>query len=287
MKFEIGAMSVGDILDRGLKILFARLPTLYAISFITLAPFLAYQLIAVPLIQTDPGTPPTPEQLLLTLVVSLGTLVLLVLLPPIGNAAILHVIGKEFVDERIGIGEAFSFALRRFWSLLGTSVLYGLIWTAGLCAGLVPGFLVAVVYGLYAQIVVMEGLGGMPSLHRSQALVKGFGWRLFFVYFLLIVVLLVVQYVLAGVLEVVLPAYGRIQTPLGMLPGGPVIHFGNFVLDNSIVFLVNIFLQVYLTVCTTLVYFDLRIRKEGFDLELAVRKEPAGEGQELKEPGVS
>jgi hypothetical protein len=287
MKFEIGAMSVGDILDRGLKILFARLPTLYSISFITLAPLLVYQLIALPIIQTDPGAPPTPEKLLLTLAVSLGTLLLLIILPPIGNAAILHVIGKEFVDERIGIGEAFSFSLGRFWSLLGTSMLYGLIFTAGLCSCCVPGFIVAVFYGLYAQIVVMEGIGGMPSLNRSKMLVTGFGWRLFFVYFLLMVVLMAVNYLLAGILEAVFPAYGRIQTPLGMLPGGPVINFGFFVLDNVIVFLVSIFLQVYLAVCTTLVYLDLRIRKEGFDLELAARKEANEEGLEPQEPGLS
>src|SRR5262249_22357332 len=44
MKFRIGEMTVGDILDRGLKLLFSRLGTFYTINLIVLLPVLAFQL---------------------------------------------------------------------------------------------------------------------------------------------------------------------------------------------------------------------------------------------------
>lgn len=38
MRFQIGAMTVGDILDRGLKMLLLKLGTFYVINLIVLAP---------------------------------------------------------------------------------------------------------------------------------------------------------------------------------------------------------------------------------------------------------
>ena len=34
MRFPLGEMTVGDILDRGLKLLFARLPVFYAVNLL-------------------------------------------------------------------------------------------------------------------------------------------------------------------------------------------------------------------------------------------------------------
>ena len=39
MKFPIGAMTVGDVLDRGIKLLLARLPAYYLIDLIVAWPF--------------------------------------------------------------------------------------------------------------------------------------------------------------------------------------------------------------------------------------------------------
>src|SRR5207249_3639364 len=73
---------------------------------------------------------------------SLGVLVLSLILTPIGTAAILHVIGQEFIDQRVGLGEALSFALGRFGSLLGTSILYGLLSVVGVLVCCVGQFFV-------------------------------------------------------------------------------------------------------------------------------------------------
>jgi hypothetical protein len=39
--------------------------------------------------------------------------------------------------------------------------------------------------------------------------------------------------------------------------------------------LLNFLVQTYGAICFTLLYFDLRIRKEGYDLELAARQQAA------------
>jgi hypothetical protein len=269
MKFEIGAMSVGDILDRGLKIFWARLPTFYAINLIVMTPVLAYQL-ATPffLLGGDSG-PPSPEMMLAFMLSSLGMLLLALILVPIGAAASLHVIGQEFIDERVGVAEAFRFALRRFAPLLGVSILVGLILFVGLIACVIPYFVFLTWYAFASQVVVMEGRGGMGALNRSKDLGNGFYWRVFGVLALLFVLSLVV-----GMINNIL---NQVFQPLEVVPSntGPrfvLRSYGLYVVAQAVNFLLTVAVQSYSAVCTTLLYFDLRIRKEGFDLELAARQ---------------
>jgi hypothetical protein len=51
-----------------------------------------------------------------------------------------------------------------------------------------------------------------------------------------------------------------------------VPHLSNAAINGIVDQLVNILLGSYVAICMTLLYFDLRIRKEGFDLELAARE---------------
>src|SRR5262249_19813357 len=95
MRFQIGAMSVGDILDRGLKLLMSRLGTFYTINLIFLGPLILVQLI-LPLAN-------------LPIIMALSALILLLLaliLQPVASAAQLYVVAQDFVDHRVGVGEA-------------------------------------------------------------------------------------------------------------------------------------------------------------------------------------
>jgi hypothetical protein len=140
MGFNIGAMTVGDILDRGLKIFLARLPTFYTIYLIMLGPLLLYQLAMPAFIFGSASGDAGPEMALVFAGGSLGALLLFLILVPLGQAASLYVIGQEFIDKRVGIGEAFRFAFKRFLSLLGVSILFGLVLFAGLILCVVPYF---------------------------------------------------------------------------------------------------------------------------------------------------
>src|SRR5262249_38183014 len=140
MKFEIGQMTVGDILDRGLKILFARLGTFYVINLIVLTPLLLYQVVSPSLLQSaaSQGGAAAAFPLMFGL---LFVLVLTVVLAYIGEAACLHVIGQEFIGEKVTVGAALGFAMQRFGTLFGVSLLVGLLVGVGGCMCIVPGFL--------------------------------------------------------------------------------------------------------------------------------------------------
>jgi hypothetical protein len=276
MKFAIGAMSVGDILDRSLKILLARLPTFYLIDLIVLSPMIAVQL-AAPFVgeALAGGGDPGLAQVSALLVGQLFALILMLILGPIGQAATLHVITGEFLDRPASLGSAFSFALGRFLPLLGTSILFGLAVGFGFVACIVPCFFFWVWFIFSPQVVVVENRAGADALGRSKSLGEGFGGRIFGMIAIFFALLIVVN-ILVGILGILLPPQEVVPVDIpGTTARGSkiVFNYTNHIINTLVGLLVSILVQAYQAVCVTLLYFDLRIRKEGYDLELAAQQE--------------
>ncbi len=263
MRFQIGAMSAGDILDRGMKLLLARLPSFFFITFIVELPLLIYQV----------GTPALARRH--AAVGFLGGLTGFILaslvLVPMGTAVILYVIWQEFVGRRVGLGEAFRMGLARFWSLLAGSITFGLVLFAGCCMLCFPFFIFLSWFYLYSQVIVVEGLGPIAALDRSRALTEGYRLRLLGILLLLQIIGFILQVALSVVLQHFFPLEYVNVPHIGLQP----VFSANLVIIQLLLFPVTIVVAAYTSVCMTLLYFDIRIRKEGFDLEMAAQQKPA------------
>jgi len=266
MKFPIGAMSVGDILDRGQKLLFARFPVLFFAALLIQLPLIALQLV-VPYI--------TPSNAAGVVLLTFGVLVLyMLILTPIVRAISLRVVMQEYVDQPVTFGEAFSSSLARFGPLLGSVILYGVLVFLSFFACVIPSIYLSIAWAFVAQVVVLEGLGGMDALNRSKQLVAGHWWRVFGVLFLIGVVTAVISNLVQYAVGAALPPYDQVPGPFGR----PIItnfRFGNYAVGILAMQIAQVFFAAYSAVCVTLLYLDLRIRKEGFDLEIEAQKQAA------------
>ncbi len=259
MDINIGEMSLGDIIARGVQLFFKRLPYFFAIELIVLSPTLILQL-ALP-----------------DLAINQIGLLLLVLLPmvvlgPIGSAAMLRLIVQEYLDGTVNLGEAFQFALGRFLPLLGTGILGGILITLGYFACCIPGIYLAVIWSMMSQVVVVENLSGMDALNRSKALTENYFWRVFGLILLLGLCLGLAGGVINIVLAVALP---HVEIDPGMpnpLMPARVSNYANYAVVHLVSTLVQILVQTLSAVCVTLLYFDLRHRKEGYDPQMEFAK---------------
>jgi hypothetical protein len=264
MKFQLGAMSVGDILDRGLKILFSRLGTFFAIDLILLLPLLAVELALPWIVEGNPN----PYVVLASIPV---VLFLMIVLGAVAGGAVIQVIAKAYVDEPVSAGSAISFAFSRAGALIGTSILVGLIIMIGLFLCIVPGIIFALMYAVASQVVMLEGLSGGGAMSRSAELTSGFRGRIFGVLFL---VGLFTALITGGIqlgLGIAFPPGGPVQTAAGTVMQ-PYNH-PNYEINQLGAFVAQVLLGAYQAICLTLLYFDLRVRKEGFDLEVAARQQ--------------
>lgn len=189
--------------------------------------------------------------------VNLGYWLVAIIMNSIGVAATTSIISEAYLGRRMSAGEALRRAMPLIWPLLVVSLLSSLLIGIGFMLLIVPG--VILLSGLLLSSVAMvveHPPRATTAMARSWELSKGHKGQVFgtvLVAFLLLLVPRVAVGVIWGLA-------GGSRTAL--LP----------VVVSSIL---EVAVYPYLYTVITLVYYDLRIRKEGFDLDLLAQASEA------------
>jgi hypothetical protein len=190
-----------------------------------------------------------------TSVGSLGSL-LSVLALPLLTAALATAAAGCYLGTPITPGQAWRRTMRRFWAVLGLGLLRVLIIGTGLFVFMVPGIFLYIRLLVAPVALVVEGAGPVTALERSWRLTGGHWWRTCGVE------------VLKGV--VAWFGYVLIETPAFLL--GIVAGRLGWLFVGVGGSLIQVFVFPFLVTVTAVAYFDLRIRKEAFDLALAAQR---------------
>ncbi|MFB9376609.1 glycerophosphoryl diester phosphodiesterase membrane domain-containing protein [Kineococcus gynurae] len=214
------------------------------------------------------------------------------------NGLLILAVSRAVLGQSIGVGEVWRLTRRRLLALVGLSLVVGTVPTlvgivtlapgiavlvlggdsgAGLATGiglvvlgllgwLVVGVWLWVRWGLAAPALLLEKLGVGGALRRSAALVRGSFWR---VLGILLLTAVVVYFVIMAV-SLPFSLLGSLFTGLDM--SGAVPSSGAFFLQTltaTVGSIIGTTLAMPFAAATTaLVYIDLRIRREGLDVEL-------------------
>ena len=162
--------------------------------------------------------------------------------------ALIHAVSEQHLRQTVSIGRAYRFAWRRLVVL--TAVLI-LIFLPGLLVTMLSrsnaffsiGFFLViylVVRWTFAlQIALLEGLGPIDALSSSSDLVHGNWWRVLGILSVLFMIVLIIFYAASYLTTTPL-----LVTMILAILAAPISFIG-----------------------TTLIYYDLRVRKEGYNLE--------------------
>ena len=228
-------MSFGEILDMGFRILknhFVLLAGLGAILYVPLS--LAVEL------TTKPGEVIDPVAAL-TILLPLSLVWLIA--QPVVMVAITHAIGESYLSRSVAFGGALRFALSILLPLLGTWILSSIIIVVGFVLLIVPGVILALMFTLLTPIMVTEKIFGFAAMERSWNLMKGNMLRA--------LGLLVVTGILSSVLTAGVDLVAGFVPFVGSVVAGIVQGAAN----------------AFGTAALVVLYFDIRCRKEAFDLE--------------------
>jgi hypothetical protein len=282
-------LSTGEILDVSIKICVAQWRTLLKAVLIVVVPV---QIISTILtadytlssssLDFGANASQTPQQTLDELNQYIGGLAISGLLQlcavGLATAACFRAIAQSYLGESADWRESLRFATRHIPSLLLITLLYVLGVGLGTVLFIGPGIWLYVAWAFALPVLLVEGARGRVALGRSFALVKGRWWKTFGT--------LVVGFILAAIISSLMQAIFLV----GMVVGD----------DNDTVVLVLSAIAgiVGLSISTpfqaallTVLYFDLRVRREGFDLELLAQeigaKAPAVAASSDPTPGVA
>ena len=304
-------MTVGDILDQSFSLYRKNFVTLAGIVAIIHVPLMALQIIGSLLFGVQPASPfgrfgpgSFPQTQTPAMLGGLGILALTGIVAIIAQvfetSALSVVVSERLLGNTITLRQAYGRALSRWRALLAMLLVTGGATLVLFIALFVPFLVLAVATGLFVnngsssaaggllgalivcvtcvafpivligiysvsvrllfapQAIVLEKMGGLDGLRRSWRLVRGSFWRV------LGITLMV------GILVAIIgqgPAY-VIAIVANVLPF-PAI---GIVLNTATQAVLTIIVLPLQFAAITLLYYDLRIRKEGFDLQLMAQQ---------------
>lgn len=295
-------MSIGELLDRAITLYRRNFLTLVGIVAIVNIPYLIAQALVVVLAlpNTLTGASSRTSNIFSNsfyiYALALMILAIPVLLAYILEQGALAAVTSEFLlGRRMGIREAYRRAFRRGWALFGAQFILGLLnlFIFGLlfapfiglalassrlssssqdasigilmlcvCIGFLPALALAAILNIHfifwSQAIMIESRGVRSGLTRSWNLVRGSFWRVFLI--------ATMTYIFIAIISAT-PTYAISFATL-LLPS-PII---GTILNSTISILISIFVTPLWFSLLTLLYYDFRIRKEGYDLEIKAQQ---------------
>ena len=168
------------------------------------------------------------------------------------TGASIRVVSQGYLGQDPGMAEALNFAFGKLGRTLSAGLSDGILAFLATLLLIIPGIVVACGLAVAVQAAVLEPLSsGSDGVGRSWKLTKGFKGKAFGLYAIVIVLFFLFIFGF-GVVAAIAAALFR---PL-IVPA--VVGMG----------LVFLFLYPFTSCVFTLFYYDLRVRKEAFDLEL-------------------
>jgi hypothetical protein len=252
-QLELRPMGVGDILDTALRLYRTHLASFLTISLVVYVPYIVLLLVLQSVfsgpttIQQTPFGPREVAPIGLTLVNSLRNFFFFVVVWPLVQGALMYNISAAYLGENLSAGESYRRALARTGALLGTQFAVGLVVMLGFVLLIVPGIIFSMWYMVVAPVVLLETVSGSKAMSRSKALMSGNLGK----GFMLGLVVGIVSFVASFAVTSVLRWFGLTH---------PVV-------EEVVTEGVQGVLLPFLVAPTILLYYDLRIRKEAFDLE--------------------
>ena len=276
---DLRPLSIGQLLDRTFS-LYRRNFLLFAgISALPNLLVLALQLVQVILMPAKMGVArPTVQEFQgassVFTTVGVGGIILLALVGIIvyfvaylfSQGATVYAVSELYLGRATTIGQSLSRVRGELGSLFGVILLNGLV--TGLCFLLliIPGIYMACRLCVCIPAALLENLGPRDSLERSYKLTQDNAGRAFLILLLYVVILY------ASLLLFDIPFEIGIQSaahdPSMLRVWTALLQVGNFI--------ASVLVTPVFTIATSIFYFDLRVRKEAFDLQLMMNPQTSG-----------
>lgn len=170
----------------------------------------------------------------------------------LAEAAVIAGASDAYLEGSVDITRSLATTASRLPTIILAGLIRGLAVGVAFIAFIFPGIYVALRTFAIIPVVVLEERSAGDSLKRSWELAKGEVWKIFLTLLLAWLIFFVLYFLLVIVVGMVAAQNPRaISVVVGLLMA-----------------------LVYPITCvvTTLLYYDIRVRREGFDLELLARE---------------
>lgn len=176
-------------------------------------------------------------------------------------AACTRVVADAYIDQTVTTQEALGNAARRFFALLAVSFVVAIAQFVGALACIIGMFVPMAFFAVAVPVLILERTGVGNSLGRSVNLVKANFWRT--------LGLVVTAQFLTTVVSLGLTAAAE------FVIRGDDSSTGGVIAQGVAAGLSALITTAFVATSTVVLYFDLRIRDEAFDVQLMMQRDDA------------
>jgi hypothetical protein len=172
-------------------------------------------------------------------------------------------VSEAVLGRRIGPGELWRRARSRVWALIGLALLSAIV--IGVCTlfFVVPGVIVYIGWSLAAPALLLENQSIGAALGRSWQLTRGSRWRVLGILVLTWIIVRVASLLVVGPVTLISTLINT-----GLSGSGNVALILEQVLQQIAGAAAGAVFYPFQAAVTALLYIDLRMRREGLDVEL-------------------
>jgi hypothetical protein len=262
-------MEISDVIDAAIRLYRHNFAQLLGIAAIIYVPVMGLQTVVIVelmnAVQNIKGEQIPWAQLSVLGAGLLGAMFLSAILVPLAEGACCIAVSELYLGRKITTVEAYRRVYPNLWRLIWTFFLVGLIVGGATIAGYILCLLPAIPAYLYTYtillfawpIVVLEGTWGPDALRRSQYLVKDYFWRILGTIVILGIIAMVLSYAITFPVQMLCLVFLGETRPMVAQA-----------ITQSIAMAVTLLVRPVNIISIVLLYYDTRIRKEGFDLQV-------------------
>lgn len=203
-----------------------------------------------------------------------GALYLIVL--GVAHAATIFAVSDLFLAREATVRAAFNRVKGRFLRLVGVEILVGLLLIVGFIALIIPGIILMCRTVVAVPVAMLEDESPASAISRSMDLTKSFGMQVFLI-ILLVWALAWVTTVVFQMPFIVLAAMQKTGQQLPLI-WQILQHLATFVSETII--------GPIGTIAFCLMYYNLRVRKEAFDLQHLMASLGAASAPSMETPAA-
>ena len=256
MTTALRPLSTGELLDRTFSLYRSHLGLFLGIFALPHLVVLGVQFLQLASQWSYSRVPNVPASLLWFVVILFVALVM----AAASQAAAVIAVSDLHLNRPASVLDSFLRVKGHLLGVIGISFIVGVAVLAGMFAFLVPGILLAIIWSLSVPAKVLENKGPLAAMSRSVDLTKGDWGRIFVVGLLVVVLSYGVRTLLQAPILVAIVMSAKAGLRNAML-GWQIVSLVAGFIAQSLVGAVG-------TIAFSLVYYDERVRKEAFDLQL-------------------
>jgi len=256
MSVALRPLNTGELLDRTFSLYRSHFALFLGIVAIPHLFLLAFQLLGVAILPNRKDL----ASIGYTMLWLCGYILVSVLVAAVSQAATVIAVSNVYLDRPASVLDSFSQVKDKILGVVFLSILTFFAVVGASMLLFVPGILLTVRWSLSIQAKVLEDLSATDAWSRSSQLSEGNRWRIFVIWLLFVALSIAVAMLVQWPVT-----FASIMITRNM---GPSAQIWAQIASAVSSFVSQCLVAPLSTIAFSLVYYDERVRKEEFDLQL-------------------